>query len=300
MTGESVTVEIVPEDKSYSTDPRYQYFPAMAHDDFTQLKESIAKRGPLPEFPVVVDEVGKILDGHHRSLAYAEMGLADYPVIHKLGMTEAEKDDYIWSVNIGRRHLTLEQKRDLIRHRLKSKPEASDREIAREVGVDHKTVSAAREVLQETGEIPQYRAEGGRGVTTGKVVDPADFTSCAICSKPVRKDRAREINGLTGHPECLPVADAISDTPGSDVGERIAGAYFSIQYHYQATNPTVRYHGVLPYSREREWKVWEAERLAISDAAVDAPDWDVAVVKETARQIIRALRERPWVGKEAA
>lgn len=58
-------------------------------------------------------------------------------------------------LNIARRHLTQEQKRGLIREQLKETPEKSDRQIAVSLGVDHKTVSAQRDNLERTGEIPQ-------------------------------------------------------------------------------------------------------------------------------------------------
>src|SRR5262249_48335866 len=54
-----------------------------------------------------------------------------------------------------RRHLTPTQKGELIEKLLKAKPELSDRAIAQEIKVDHKTVGAKRGKLQATGEIPQ-------------------------------------------------------------------------------------------------------------------------------------------------
>ena len=68
------------------------------------------------------------------------------------------------SLNLHRRHLTAEQKRELIEKRLKANPEMSDRAIAKEVKVDHKTVAAKREKLEATGEIPQLKERvGGDG-----------------------------------------------------------------------------------------------------------------------------------------
>ena len=53
------------------------------------------------------------------------------------------------SVNAHRRHLTLEQKRELITKLLKAHPSMSDRAIARQVGVDNKTVGSLRRKLVE-------------------------------------------------------------------------------------------------------------------------------------------------------
>lgn len=68
---------------------------------------------------------------------------------------------YVISANIQRRHLTAEQKRDLIAELLKVKPEQSNRSIAKQVKVDHKTVAASRSKLESTGEIPQLEKTVG-------------------------------------------------------------------------------------------------------------------------------------------
>ncbi len=58
--------------------------------------------------------------------------------------------------NDRRRHLTPEQRRWTIKQAIMHEPTASDREIARQTKVDHKTVSAARaEMRGPFGEIPQ-------------------------------------------------------------------------------------------------------------------------------------------------
>ena len=61
---------------------------------------------------------------------------------------------YVISANIRRRHLTAEQKRELIAKLIKSTPEKSDRAIAKTAKVDHKTVGAVRGNLEARGEVP--------------------------------------------------------------------------------------------------------------------------------------------------
>jgi hypothetical protein len=61
---------------------------------------------------------------------------------------------YVISANIHRRHLTAEQKRELIAKLIKAQPEKSDRQIAETVKVDHKTVGVVRAVQEARGEIP--------------------------------------------------------------------------------------------------------------------------------------------------
>jgi hypothetical protein len=64
-------------------------------------------------------------------------------------------------VNIHRRHLSAEKKRELISTLLKAKPEQSNRAIAKQAKVDHKTVGAIRAEMESTGEIPQLQKTAG-------------------------------------------------------------------------------------------------------------------------------------------
>lgn len=61
---------------------------------------------------------------------------------------------FVQSLNVYRRHLTSEQKRDVITAYLKIDPTASDRKIARKVGVDNKTAAKVRKEMEEREEIP--------------------------------------------------------------------------------------------------------------------------------------------------
>lgn len=60
-------------------------------------------------------------------------------------------------MNVFRRHLTPEQRRWQIKQVIMRAPQASDREIARQQKVDHKTVGAVRAEMKSglIGEIPQ-------------------------------------------------------------------------------------------------------------------------------------------------
>jgi hypothetical protein len=59
-----------------------------------------------------------------------------------------------------RRQLSAEQKREFIAKQIESKPDASDRALARLCGCEHKTVASVRKGLKERLEDFQERWEG--------------------------------------------------------------------------------------------------------------------------------------------
>lgn len=120
----------------------YQVMPALGDEEYRELKEDIARRGVM--VPVEFDEHGHVLDGHHRLQICAELGIKDYPKVIRAGMTEEEKRTHARKLNMARRQLSQEQRRELIRQQLKETPEKSDRQIAAGLGVNHETVGVQR------------------------------------------------------------------------------------------------------------------------------------------------------------
>lgn len=123
------------------TDQPYQFLPALTAEEYAALREDIAANGI--RVPVDVDEDGQTLDGHHRQAIAAELGV-DCPTRIVAGLTEEEKRHHALAVNLQRRTLTRDQRRELVAVELEHDPSRSDRAIARLVGVDHKTVGAIR------------------------------------------------------------------------------------------------------------------------------------------------------------
>ena len=72
------------------------------------------------DFLKLIPENGNILDGYHRVQICGELGIKDYPKVIRVGMSESEKLTHARKLNIARRHLTCEQKRELIREQLKA------------------------------------------------------------------------------------------------------------------------------------------------------------------------------------
>ena len=104
---------------------KFQVMPPLTDDDFAALMADIQANGLL--MPVEVDEEGNVLDGHHRLRACRELGI-EWRGNGKVreGLTEAEKRRHALTLNIARRHLTGEQRRELVAQQLVDAPERSD------------------------------------------------------------------------------------------------------------------------------------------------------------------------------
>jgi len=144
---------------------KYQVLDPLSDNEYEDLRADIAEHGVM--VPVTVDENGATIDGHHRRRAAEETG-QECPVHVVTGLSEDQKYDMAFRLNLVRRQMNNKQKREVIARYLQGRPEASDRLAARVLGVSDKTVAAERSRLEETAEIPQFPAErlGGRGRTT--------------------------------------------------------------------------------------------------------------------------------------
>ncbi len=91
---------------------QYQLLPSLSPEEYADLKADIAERGV--QVPVEFDESGNILDGHHRMQICAELGIKNYPSIVRSGFTEEQKTEHVLSLNLNRRHLSKEQRAELV------------------------------------------------------------------------------------------------------------------------------------------------------------------------------------------
>jgi ParB-like chromosome segregation protein Spo0J len=135
-----------------SVNGAYQVMPALSSEEYAALKADIAANGI--RVPVMLDQEGDIIDGHHRAAIATELGIADYPWQVTFYGSEDERRRDAVKLNVARRHLTRQQKRGLITEEIRRSPDRSDREIGRLLACDHKTVGAVRRELTGGG-IPQ-------------------------------------------------------------------------------------------------------------------------------------------------
>jgi hypothetical protein len=134
----------------YEVHPAADLFPLMDDGELEILANDIRKRG-LQE-PVTWDKDRKILDGRNRLRAIDLAG-----VNFKIEVKTYDGDDpvgFVTSANLFRRHLTPEQKGDLLIKLIAMQPKKSNRQIAKQAKVDHKTVAKARRKGEDVGTIP--------------------------------------------------------------------------------------------------------------------------------------------------
>jgi len=152
--------------------PKYQLLPDLPAEEYQFLKADIEDKGVL--CAVFQDDKGCTLDGHQRERAANELGIK-YPIVVLPGLTEEQKRHLVYSLNVKRRHLTTKQMQTLIEQELLRTPDIANNWLAEILGVDHKTVLAARKRLESTWEIPKLKKLRGkdgksRAASYGRIV----------------------------------------------------------------------------------------------------------------------------------
>lgn len=132
--------------------------PPLSAEEYEGLRASIALHGVL--VPILLTEDDRIIDGNNRKEIADGLGYECPEVIHA-GLTEDEIRALARSLNLARRHLTREQRRQLVADQLREVPGWSNRRVAKLLGVDHHTVASVRVEIEGTGEIPQLTGTTG-------------------------------------------------------------------------------------------------------------------------------------------
>jgi N6-adenosine-specific RNA methylase IME4/ParB-like chromosome segregation protein Spo0J len=176
---------------------RYQLLPRLSPEEFAALEASIIQHGVL--VPVEYDEDGNIIDGHHRVEICESLGLVDWPRFVRKGLSEADKRQLSRELNVSRRHLTSEQKRQVIADQLRETPSISARAIAARLGVHHSTVQAVRDKLVDGGEISHHdevegrdgvRQPARRTIRTAFLPEPENRRELVKVAKDIRAEQA--------------------------------------------------------------------------------------------------------------
>ena len=159
-----------------SIHPAAELLPRTSPEELRALGEDIKKNGQRQPIAIIEKprrqpdgtlDVGdpplqEVLDGISRLDAMEGAGIR---VIGKDGQLdsqiqrivvdtdEVDPFTYVLSANIHRRHLTAEQKREVIAELLKAQPEKSDRQIAETVKASPTTVGTVRAKMEASGDV---------------------------------------------------------------------------------------------------------------------------------------------------
>jgi hypothetical protein len=202
--------------------PAADLFPLLSSADLSDLTEDIKAHGLQYAVRTWFDKYGKqwLIDGRNRLDALQILGYrfefkethgtAAHLIIYQpdsrktVGVIQhrADEDPYAIAVsaNIHRRHLTAEQKRELIGKLLRANPERSDRATAKLSQASDKTVAAVRDRLEASADIPH--------------IQPTDRVDTGG-RKRARKTANEAEKVATAEEQTEPVKDA--DRPASDV-----------------------------------------------------------------------------------
>jgi hypothetical protein len=196
--------------------PAASMFPIMSGDELQELAGDIAKHGLREE--ITKDRDGRILDGRNRLRACQIAKVAPR-------FNAFDGDDttaFVVSMNLHRRHLTQEQKREIVAKLLKEAPQRSDRATAKLARVDKITVAAERQKLEAGGEIPHPEKRVGSNGTQQKATKPPK--SSPDKPKPKPKPELRVIsfpkNPSLGRDEAVVAISAIVRKDGGAEGIR--------------------------------------------------------------------------------
>src|SRR5215831_3377289 len=182
-------------------DPAAELFPRMTPEELRALGEDIIKNGltsPIVLWQPDSKSPARLLDGISRLDAIeiatgspvivgapSIMARQHFLVCDKVIVLGKSVDPYAYviSANIHRRHLTAEQKRELIAKLIKATPEKSDRQIAETVKASPTTVGTVRAEKEGRGEV-------------SKLDTRTDAKGVKQPAHNKRRERIRKLNGL--------------------------------------------------------------------------------------------------------
>jgi hypothetical protein len=213
----------------YPFHPIAGMFPLLEGGEFAAVVDDILAHGLLES--IVLFE-GMILDGRNRDRACREAGVE--PRYREMTFdSHADAVNYVISANIHRRHLTAEQKRELIEKLLKANPEQSDRAIADTIKADNKTVAAVRRKAEAPEEIPHVAKRKDRKGRKQPAHKEKSATSKNIVEFPCKTSSVAgpeaEISAAPEFKSVPPIEPAVTSSPSAPAATTLASARIAFQ-----------------------------------------------------------------------
>jgi hypothetical protein len=254
--------------------PAAEWFPLLPRDELEALAKDI-KENYLREKVTVITEGGRqlVIDGRNRldAIELAGFNVVD-PQTDRLlksvcsdwpkgkDRDPATVEAFIVSKNIHRRHLTADQKRDLIAKLLKAKPERSNLATAKIAHADDKTVATVRQDLEANSEIPNKtdRVEASGRKARGR--KPAGKKSAA----KEESAPAASVSAANDHPVARTEQTSAEKQPVEGVSETVKHMADWLDK-------------LSPDERQEVWEIAllrHREFLELSTATIDAITWE--------------------------
>lgn len=196
IAGQALSLTIIDgrTDRSREAAP-FQVMPPLSAAEYAELRADIEAHGV--GVAIIVDADGRVIDGHHRQKIAKHLGIP-CPSTTVVGYSDAELRDMAYRLNLHRRHLSQQQKREALAASIEADPDLSDRQHGARIGADHKTAGVIRARLEERGEVPhvvQRTDSTGRQQPATKVVNLGVVQTSDSKPRPGTSDRPAILRG---------------------------------------------------------------------------------------------------------
>jgi ParB-like chromosome segregation protein Spo0J len=193
-----------------------------------RLRDAIRRDGVL--YPLIVDESWGIIDGGHRYQIAEEEGILALPVIVRRGLDPKAKQELARSLNLDRRHLTVDEQQAarqarVVRVAERRREGQSTRHIAEEEGVSRAQVRQDLEAA--TGQGCPVQPESGKVTGRDGKARPASRKKAATAQGCAVEPEA----GKNGAP---PAPDPVWDALGREVPARQRPAFEALEKFAEA------------------------------------------------------------------
>ena len=244
--------------------PEADKLPLLGKGELRALADDIKANGLMHRVQTFFDlktNAEVLWDGRNRLDAIELNGRSTVTAVGKLkedlrqcGPTSIGNDPaaYVISANLHRRHLSAEQKRDLIARLLKADPSKSNSSVADTAKVDDKTVAAVRDKLESTSEIPKLDKTTGRDGKSRPAKKPRKPAKAALPQPSKAQARMAAVA----------ILDSIATTPHKDPETRERAE----QGDYEAA--IAAYSILTPAMKSKFWDYVSAgDAITIAEAA---------------------------------
>lgn len=126
--------------------------PPLPPETYEALKADIAAHGVLQ--PVIEDEYGHVLDGHHRKQIADELGV-EFPIVYVTGLSVDEREELGIKLNLHRRQLSAGDRKAVVQRLAKirggTRPRGRPKETATSAALPEPTPFDVPAVAAELG-----------------------------------------------------------------------------------------------------------------------------------------------------